>query len=911
VGEGWRFRLLGPLEVRHDGTVLPIAAAKQRVLIAVLALAGGEPVPAERLIECLWGDEPPTTARNTLKNYVLRLRRTFQVDGESGPLVTSTAGYRLDIAPDAVDVQRFQDAIKVARVKPDVASALLDEALALWHGQPLADVPSEVLHREVVPGLVEQRLAAREQRVDLGLNRGRHRELVDELLVLADENPLREGIWARLMLALYRSGRPAEALDAYRRAGDVLAEELGVDPGSELKQLHLAVLTNDPALTITESRTVVPRQLPAAIAHFVGRSAELAGLSVRLPATPLMVISAIAGTAGVGKTTLAVHWGHQHADRFPDGQLYVNLRGFGGTPVQPATAVRGFLTALGQPDLPTEPDDQFALYRSLLAERRMLVVLDNARDADQVRPLLPGTASCVVLVTSRDQLAGLVALDGAVPLTLDLFTYDEARDMLVRRLGDRVDQETVAVDELIAACARLPIALNIVAAQAVLNPTRPLAELAEELRDARRRLDVLGAVADVRTVFSWSYQALSDEAARVFRLLGRHPGPDIGRDAAADLAALDSDRTEAALAELTRAHLVTEHVPGRYAMHDLLRSYAADQAHALDDDLPAALRRVVDYYLHTAHAADRAMDPNRRLAQFDPPGPDTHPTPIPDAAAAMAWFDAEDLNLAAAQQLAVDHGWHGAVWQLAWEVSGYHLRRGRRHDRVAMWRAAADAAEQLGDPIVRGRVLRLLGRAYADVGRHEEAREQLELALAVAEQERDLEQQAHTHVTLAIAGERQAEYRQSLTHALRACQLFEEIDRPVWKADALNLAGWMSAKLGEYEATYDYCGESLAIYRDRGDTEAEATVLDSLALAYRLDGRHRESVDHYQQALVLFRRHGVTNEIAQALDNMARALVELGEREQARAAWQEALAVYRRQDDVRNAELIQQQLDSR
>ncbi|MFC0547906.1 AfsR/SARP family transcriptional regulator [Kutzneria chonburiensis] len=901
MGEGWRFRLLGPLEVRHDGTVLPIAAAKQRVLIAVLALAGGEPVPAERLIECLWGDEPPITARNTLKNYVLRLRRTFQVD--SGLLATSAAGYRLDIDRDAVDVHRFQDAIKTA--KHDEAS--LDEALALWQGQPLADVPSDVLHREVVPGLMALRLAAREHRVDLDLNRGRHRELVDELLVLATENPLREGIWARLMLALYRSGRPAEALDAYRRAGEVLAEELGVDPGPELKKLHQAVLTRDPALTITGKRATVPRQLPAATAHFVGRNAELAGLSARLPATPLMVISAIAGTAGVGKTTLAVHWGHQHADRFPDGQLYVNLRGFGGTPVQPATAVRGFLTALGQANVPTEPDDQFALYRSLLAERRMLVVLDNARDADQVRPLLPGTAGCVVLVTSRDQLAGLVALDGAVPLTLDLFTHDEARDMLVRRLGDRVEHEQAAVDELIEACARLPIALNIVAAQAVLNPTRPLAALAEELRDARRRLDVLGSVADVRTVFSWSYQALSAEAARVFRLLGLHPGPDIGRDAAADLAALDLDRTDAALAELTRAHLVTEHA-GRHTMHDLLRSYAADQAR--DDDRPAALRRVVDYYLHTAHAADRAMDPHRRLAQFDPPGPDTHPTPIPDAAAAMTWFDAEDLNLVAAQQLAVDHGWHGAVWQLAWEVSGYHLRRGRRHDRVAMWRAAADAAEQLGDPIVRLRVLRLLGRAYADVGRHEEAREQLELALAVAEQAHDLEQQAHTHVTLAIAGERHADYRWSLTHALQACQLFEQIDRPVWKADALNLAGWMSAKLGEYDATYDYCGESLTIYRDRGDTEAEATVLDSLALAYRLDGRHRESVDHYQQALVLFRRHGVTNEIAQALDNMAQAHLALGEREQARAAWQEALEVYRRQDDVQNADLIQERLDA-
>jgi DNA-binding SARP family transcriptional activator len=939
VGEGWRFRLVGALEVRHDGVPVPVAAAKQRVLIAVLALAAGEPVTVERLIACLWGDQPPLTARNTLQNYVLRLRRTLAVDAEPGPLVSSPAGYRLDVDTDTVDVHRFRSLLRSAQstaLTGDLASAaaLLDEALGLWRGEPLADVPSEVLHREVVPGLVEQRLAALEQRIDLDLDLGRHRELVTELVALTTEHPLRERIWAQLMLALYRSGRPAEALDAYRQAGKVLAEELGIDPGPELHTLHQAVLTNDATLTITDrtpeptrqrspAPRVVPAQLPAPSRHFVGRATEVRRLDAQLEAAsdaPLMVISAIGGAAGIGKTALALHWAHQHADRFPDGQLYVNLRGFDptGTPLPPMTAVRGFLTALGVPaqGVPADPDEQVALYRTQLAGRRMLVVLDNARDAEQVRPLLPGAPGCLVLITSRDQLAGLIALDGAVPLTLDLLTKDEANDLLLRRLGqDRITREQAEVDELIEACARLPLALNIAAAHAALYPNRPLATFVDELRNTHPRLDALTtgeATADVRTVFSWSYQALTPATARVFRLLGLHPGPDISLPATASLAGHDPDTTRHALDELTRAHLITEHSPGRYTLHDLLRAYAAEQANTHDDDTErqAALRRVLDFYTHTAGAAEHLLTPHRAPLRLDPPAPGVLPQPLPDLPAALAWLDAEHPVLLAAQQTAVARAWHLIVWQLACSMTTFHIRRGRRHDQVAAWQAALDATAHLADPGAGMFAHRRLGSAVAELGRHNEGIAHLHRGLALAEEHHDLDQQAETHHILTWAWEQQRDYRKALEHATRTLNLCRALGQPVREAEALNQMGWHLAQLGDFDTAHTHCQAALTIQRGHHDPAGEASTLDSLGYIAYHSGHHQQAVKYCQEALAVLMPLGDVFHAADALDTLGHPHAALGEYEQAREAWRKALELYRQQGRDKAADRVQHQLDA-
>jgi DNA-binding SARP family transcriptional activator len=941
VGEGWRFRLVGPLEVRHDGVPVPIAAAKQRVLIAVLALAAGEPVTVERLIACLWGDQPPLTARNTLQNYVLRLRRTLQVDTEPGPLVSSAAGYRLDVHADSVDVHRFRSLVRSARStaaagEPESAAALLADALGLWRGQPLADVPSEVLHREVVPGLVEQRLAAVEQRVDLDLDLGRHRELITELVALITEHPLRERMRAQLMLALYRSGRTAEALDSYRQASKILSEELGIDPGPELRTLHQAVLTNDPTLTITDPAPeparqhapeprVVPHQLPPPSMHFVGRATQVRHLDAHLDAAsgaPLMVISAIGGTAGIGKTALALHWGHLHTDRFPDGQLYVNLRGFdpAGTPLPPMTAMRGFLAALGVPtqNVPADPDEQVALYRSHLAGRRMLVVLDNARDAEQVRPLLPGAPGCLVLVTSRDQLAGLVALDGAVPLTLDLLTQDEAHDLLVRRLGrDRVARERAEVDELINQCARLPLALNIAAARVSLHPNRPLAAVVDELRDTHWRLDALStgeATADVRAVFSWSYQTLPPTTARVFRLLGVHPGPNISLPAAASLAALDPDQTRHALDELTRAHLITEHSPGRYSLHDLLRAYAADQVHLHDNDAErqTALRRVIDFYTHTAYGAESLLNPDRAPIRLDPPALSVYPHPLTDLRAALAWLDAEYLDLLAAQQAAAAHNWHSTVWQLAWAMDTLQIRRGYRHDHIGVWQAALDASAHLPQPSTRMHAHRRLGSALTGLGRYDEGIAYLHQGLALAEEHHDLDQQAETHRMLAWAWEQQRNDRQALEHATRTLHLRRALGQTVQEAQALNHMGWCQARLGDFDTARTHCEAALAMQRRHHDPSAsgEAATLDSLGYIAHHSGHHQLAIEYYQEAFALIADAGHILHTAHVLDNLGHPHAALGEYEQADAVWRKALELYRQQGHDQAADRVQRQLEA-
>jgi DNA-binding SARP family transcriptional activator len=943
VVEGWAFRLLGPLEVRHGGVLVPVTAAKQRVLIAVLALAAGEPVTVDRLTASLWGERPPASARNTLLNYVLRLRHTLQTGTRPCPLVTSSAGYCLDVDADATDVHRFDSLLRQARGdaaagEPKAALGLLDEALSWWRGEPLVDVPSELLHREVVPRLVEQRLAAQEDRIDLHLRLGRHRELIPELVALTTAHPLRERIWAQLMLALYRCGRTGEALDTYHRSGKLLAEELGLDPGPELQRLHQAILTNDPDLTITDppprdpappgaahQRTVpavVPRQLPAPTGHFVGRSSELQHLSTRLEAAsgaPLMVITAIGGTAGIGKTTLAVHWAHQAADRFPDGQLYVNLGGFDptDTPMPPAIAVRGFLTALGIPahSIPADPDEQAALYRSQLADRRMLVLLDNAHDAEQVRPLLPGAPGCAVLVTSRNQLGSLVALDGAEPMTLDLLTREEAHELLTRRLGrDHVEREAAVIDELIEACARLPLALNIAAAHAALHPTRPLSQFLEELRDAHRRLDTLTtgeAAADIRAVFSWSYRTLTPDSARVFRLLGLHPGPDIDPPATASLTALDPDRTRRALDELTRAHLITERPSGRYTLHDLLRTYAADRAHAQNSDAERdeALRRVIDHYLHTAHTADQLLDSGRPALRLDPPAPGTHTHPLPDLPAAMAWFDLEYPNLLAAQQTALSRGWHSTVWQLAWALSIYQIRQGHHHDRLTVWRAALDAGAHLPDPTNLVRAHRSLGNAHIDLERHGDAIGHLHRALALAEDLRDPIEQAHTYHQLARAWA-QRDDRQALMYATRALDLYRALNEPRWEAMELNTVGWFAACLGDFGTARTHCEASLALSRNHRETDSAACALDSLGYIDHRTGHHQQAIDHYQQALTLFRDVGNTYQSATTLDNLGRPHAALGEHEQARAVWQEALEMYRQQGRGQDADRVQRRLDT-
>jgi len=632
-----RFGLLGPLLVIDGaGAVRTVPAAKQRIVLATLLLGHGSTISAASLAEALWDVSPPPNAPAVIRTYVMRLRRTL---GPVGARIAGRpSGWIVELLrPEEFDLDEAESLWRAARLAAGAGqwqevSSALSRALSLWRGEALTDVPSAFLARRELDRLDELRLQLTQARIDADLQLGRHDELVAELRRLAAEYPLREHIRAQLMLACYRCGDQAAALAVYQDAYRTLAEELGVEPGRELREMHQRMLAADPALAapVLQQETIqttpgppqqlltrppVPRQLPDAPASFTGRAAELSALSaiagepVGLAGT--VVVTAIGGMAGIGKTALALHWAHQVSNRFPDGQLYAGLRGFdpSGQPATAAEAIRGMLGALGVPadQIPPDLDAQAGLYRTLLTGRRMLIMLDNARDEQQVRPLLPAAEGCLVIVTSRNRLTGLAATHAARLLTVDLLTTGEARALLAARLGRaRAAAEPAAISELAELCARLPLALVIVAARAAARPVQPLAALAAELRDASRRLDGLDdrdPATSVRGVFSRSYQQLTPSAARMFRLLGVHPGPDVTAPAAASLAATPLPQASAALAELTATHLITEHSPGRYALHDLVRAYAAEQAHAEEsaDDLHAATGRLLDHYLHTAN----------------------------------------------------------------------------------------------------------------------------------------------------------------------------------------------------------------------------------------------------------------------------------------------------------------------
>ena len=651
-------------------------------------------------------------------------------------------------------------------------------------------------------------------------------------------------------------------------------------------------------------RRDVPRQLPTALRHFSGRDSELAELDRllgRAPAAETVLVAVISGTAGIGKTTLAVCWAHRVADRFPDGQLYVNLRGFDANDavMDPAEAVRWFLDALGVPPdrIPADLDALAALYRSQLAGRRMLLVLDNARDSAQVRPLLPGTPGCLVLVTSRSQLTSLIAADGASPLTLDLLTGEEARLLLSRRLGtDRVAAEPVAVTEIIARCARLPLALALIAARAVVRPAVELCLMADELSDAEQRWQTLtndDPAVDVRTVLSWSYLALTPAAARLFRLLGLHPGQDTDALAAASLAGLAADAARPLLAELTQASMLAEHAPGRFTSHDLLRAYAAHLTLTIDppQQRRAAVGRVLDHYLHSAHGAAlllaRPYDP-LPLGPAPPGLTLEHHTGYEQA---MRWFTAEYRVILAAIGQAATAGYDTHAWQLTWTVSTFLDRQGHWHDFAAAGSAAVAASDRLADPAVRSWARRTLARAYTRLGRFDDAETQLQDALLLCCQSADLAGQADTHNYLSILSGRQNRHESSLQHYRQCLDLSRTVGHRGRQAAALNGIGWAQASLGDHRSALVSCEQALVIHTELDDLHGQAHTWDSLGYAHHHLGHHAEAMACYRNTLTMVRYLGDRYQEADTLDSLGDIHLAIGDSRAAHDAWQQALAI--------------------
>lgn len=899
------FRLLGDVGAHIDGHPVELGHVRQRCVLVSLLVEANRVVPVDQVVDRVWGERPPQRARGTLHSYLSRLRQILAPAVGVG-IVRQPGGYILTVDPMAVDLHLFQRLLVQAREANDEEAAVLfGRALGLWRGDALATLDTPWLN-SVRDGLNRQRQAAELDRNDLALCRGRHGELLPVLEASMAGDPLDERLAGQFLLALYRCGRQADALNYYQRMRVRLMEELGGDPGPRLQQLHHQILNADPALDLHQAIVTIspvavgrarPRQLPAAPASFTGRVRELAELSALLGQGVTAVIS---GVGGIGKTWLALRWAHDNLPRFPDGQLHVNLHGFdpSADPMSTHTALRAVLDALGVPStaVPADADAQIGLYRSLIADKRMLLLLDNARDSSHVVPLLPGTDTCSVIVTSRRHLAELVVAHGARPLALDSLSDAEAWQLLARQLGaDRMAEEPEPVAALLHHCAGLPLALGITAARALISPHRPLATLASELADAATRLDALNAgelVTNLRAVMTCSYRALPNGAARLFGLLGIAPGPDISLNATASLANLPVASARAVLQELVHAHLMYEQPPGRYRMHDLVRLYAGEQVRTLDADSERhpAMRRLLDHYLHTAHAGARLLNPHRLPIILNGPQAGVNPEHLTDEEAALAWFTNEHAVLLAAVGSAADSGFDTHTWQLAWSLANYLERRGHWEAQVTAQRTAVEAADRLADHDAQANTHRGLANAYALTGRHDDAHAQLRQALHLFGLLGDLAGQAHTHIGIGWVLARQGRLNEALDAASRSLTLFQTAGSRSGQANALNNIGWYHAQLGNYEQTLLSCQQALTLFRDY-DRFGEATAWDSLGYAHHHLGHHDQSTSCYQHALDLFRDLEIAYHEAQVLTHLGDSQRAAGNVEAACQAWRQAATI--------------------
>jgi DNA-binding SARP family transcriptional activator/tetratricopeptide (TPR) repeat protein len=924
-----RFGLLGPLLVADGaGEIAVLPAAKQRIIMAALLLSANTTVSSDKLTQILWEVSPPPSAATAVRNYVMRLRRLVGPAGAR--IVGRQGGYAVEVRGPAeldlaeVDLLRRDAQAAAAAGRWSDASCLCSAALSLWRGEPLADVPSPVLAQRELTRLAELRLQLTEARIDADLRLARHSELIAELRQLAAEHPLREHMRVQLMLACYRCGRQAEALATYQETRALLIDELGVEPGPELQGIQRRILAADPGLMVVAAapttsavhlapRTgpqaapdepLVPRQLPASVRHFTGRAAELGTLTTLLDevadGTDTVLVAAIGGAAGMGKTTLAVHWAHLVADRFPDGQLFIDLRGFDplGQPIRSADAIRSFLEALhvNPRQVPASTQAQADMYRTVTAGRRMLIVLDNACDAAQIRPLIPGGPRCAVIITSRSELTAL-AVGGAHVLNLGVLTEAEGINLLSVRIGtERVQASRGAAADMVRLCARLPLAIAIVAARVAASPgSPPLSGFNAELRDARTRLDMLtitgDATADMRAIFSWSYRSLSSPAAATFRLLGVHPGPDISVRAAASLADIPPDRARIALAELAGANLLSEHSAGRFAFHDLLRAYAAECALAenSDDERAASVRRVLDYYLHTAWAANRLLNPARDPITLPPAAAGAAPEELVSHDQALSWFEAEHRVLIAAMTLAAETGFRVHAWQIPWTLADFLERQGHWQDWVITQRTGLTAARQLGDRATQARAHRGLGFACARLGSYPEAHAHLTQALTLFREADDKVGQARAHQDLSWTLDRQGQLSQALNHDQQALSLFKETGHTRGQATALNSIGWLCTQSGDHHAAVDSCLQALQLHHALGNHRGEAATWDSLGYARHHLHEHTEALACYGRSLEKFRELGDRLSQAEVLTHLGETYLVSGRRKAAGDVWREAL----------------------
>ncbi len=922
------FALLGPVEARTGGRCVEIGHARQRCVLAVLLIEANQSVPADRLIERVWGDEPPRSVRNVLSGYLTRLRAALSESSEQGVLLARTAaGYRMSVPEDAVDLHRFRRLVVAARAAPDDdrRGETLDEALRLWRGSPFCGLSSPWLDA-VRRTLENERIAALIERNDVALRQGRARELLADLAEETATWPLNESLARQQMIALHRSGRSAEALDRFERIRRRLAAELGADPAVELRRVHEQILRHDPDLDLADRRAarpsrVIPRQLPHAVSNFTGRQAELdtlqrfAGslgeLGGQRPAwSPAMVISALDGAAGVGKTALAIRFAHQIADRFPDGQLYVNLRGFDPTdpPLAPGEALIGFLRALGVDprQIPSDLDSQAGLYRSVLAGQRILVILDNAATAEQVSPLLPGTGACAVIVTSRNRLSALGAGHGARLLTLGMLEPAQAMTLLARVAGpDRVARESAAAADIARLCGLLPLALRICGEHLAAHPHLKLSELAERLACEHGRLDVLttddGHMA-IRASLSLSYRGLTAEVAALFRLLGLHPGTEFSVGSIAAVAGADVAVARGRAQTLSQLHLVDEIEADRYRMHDLIRVYAAERAAEEDTAAArhAATQRLLSWYLHSADAAGAVLRPQRPRMPLGPPVADCHPAEFASFSQALDWCERERVNLVPATRMAAAIGDHLTASQLPSVLVDYFFLRKPWPEWITTHEIGLESAQVLGNsPGVAG-MLTGLGVAYNDIRRSDDAIDCLEQALPHWRRIGFTLQEAFTHYALGAAYRETGRHTAALGQLEHSLSLFRKLASEWGQGVVLRQLGETYRNLRRFDEAIVTLDEALAICRDSRDRYGVGCILHELGSAYLDLERPGNAVDNLRKALAIRRETADRQGEARTLRALGHAYRALGQTSKGRSCLRESLALLEDLSDPRS-----------
>ena len=905
MADSLRYELLGSLRAWRGDAELALGGVKQQTVLAVLLLEPNRPVPVDKIISTVWGSQPPPSVTHLVQTYVSRLRQLLDL-GRS--LISTDAGYLLHAEEDQLDVTHFDRHLTAAlqhheRGDQVAAAGEVAAALALWRGEPLGGLAGESIdvarHR-----LTERHLAALELRATLDLESGRHADAIAELNRLVKQFPLQERLWALLMHALYRADRQAEALRTYATARELLVEELGVEPGAGLRSMHQRILAGDPSLA-GSGRTWTPRNdLPGDLADFTGREAELQRLLTALPSVPgkAATVLAVDGMAGVGKSTLAVHIAHHLADRYPDGQLFVDLHAHSEhrLPVDPGAALDLLLRTLGisAETIPADTEQRSARWRAELAGRRMVLILDNAGSASQVRPMLPGAAGCLTVVTSRRRL---VDLDSTDVLSLDVLQPADAAALFRRILGaDRAAADPEDIAEVVALCDRLPLAIRIAAARLRARPAWTVRYLAQRLRDRRRVLSEL-AVGDrsVAASLALSYAQLTEAQQRLFRLLGLAPGPDFDTYLAAAAAGIPVEDAERLLEDLLDAHLLQQPAPGRYRFHDLLHQHA--HAAAQETDPPGARRdaagRMLEQYLYTACVAMDAISPRTRDRRPRIAAPATAIPLVTTTTAARAWLDAERLNLVSATGYAVANGWPAHATDLAATLRLY-LDNGTHHsDALVIHQHALDAAQGAGDRAGQATALRSLANTFWRLGRYDQAYDHLQQALPIHRDIGDHHAEAGDLESLGATCYSLGRYDDAIDYYGRAVLIHRTHGDRVGEATVLNNIGVIQERQGRYREVLALSEQALAIHQAAGDRPGEAHALDNVGNAYWRLGRNDEALEHLERSLAIHREVGDPSWEAHTLNNLGNVLASLGRHEQALDHCNRALAIQRQSDE--------------